>query len=88
LVGDPASIPVLSELLASPDAGNRVLATRCLQAVDRPGALPAVPALLPLLGDPDQGVREAAREALAAIDPDALAAYDRGHPGAAREGGD
>jgi HEAT repeat protein len=51
-------------------------------------AVPAAPALLRLLADPDKDVRRVARWALESTHPEALAAHDRDHPGAGREGGE
>jgi HEAT repeat protein len=81
----PDVVPTLVVLLGSRNDFQRAV------AADRLGELgararPGVPALLRRLGDPVSSVRGAARGALERIDPAALAAYDREHPGARRDG--
>jgi hypothetical protein len=86
LQGDPEAVPVLAELLRWPDPVVRLRAAGGLWWF-RGDARLATPALMAALGDPNDRVREAAREALRHTDPEALAAYDRDHPGAGPQGG-
>jgi HEAT repeat protein len=81
------AVPWLVELLALPDPEDRELGATHL-ALMGAKAREAVPALLPLTRDPEARVAEEARRAVYAIDPDALWAYDRGHPGAGPGGGE
>jgi hypothetical protein len=87
LRGDPAAVPVLVELARRPQAEVRITAARGLAHVG-PAARGTVPHLLARLADPDGMTHLAVREALQEIDPASLAAYDREHTGAGREGGE
>jgi hypothetical protein len=66
--------------LGRPDEGAQQFARRLAEAGSWGGRRPAAPA-----GGSGVCVRP---RALLALDPTALAAYDRDHPAAAREGGD
>jgi hypothetical protein len=57
LVGDPAAVPVLVELLGSREPQVRLIAAQGLWMIGEQ-ALPAVPALLRRLDDKDEAVRE------------------------------
>jgi hypothetical protein len=79
LLGDPAAVPVLVELLRCPDPVARERAADGLGCCGG-DARESSHALVAALRDGDRRVRGAARGALKRIDPDALAAYDREHP--------
>jgi HEAT repeat protein len=66
LKGDPAAVPVLTDLLRYPDVAERARATLGISRVGPP-AKPAVPALLDALGDDSQQVRSYAAGALVLI---------------------
>src|SRR5262245_3444887 len=85
--GDPAAVPVLTDLLQHQEAQVREAAVMGLWKLG-PAGRPAVPALLATLADPCFEVRSAALVALERIDPAALAAHEREHPAAGREGGE
>jgi hypothetical protein len=68
--GDPVAVPVLVELLRSPDATARWAAADGLERVG-PGARAAVPGLLEARDDPDWAVAFAACKALQRIEPGA-----------------
>jgi hypothetical protein len=72
LGGDPAAVPVLTELLGREDEGVRVTAAQGLRAVG-PAAKDAAPALARGLSDTEE-VQEKSFQALAAIGPAAGAA--------------
>ena len=76
LQGDPAAVPVLVELLRSPDGQSQMAGAYGLSRVGS-AAREAVPDLLTAFEA--DGSFDAARLAVARIDPDALAAYDRDH---------
>jgi hypothetical protein len=84
----PGACPVLLRLLRSPHAPVRRYAAYCLGDQRPPDPQAARLGLWEALGDPDPTTRRIARLAWKDIDPDALAAYDREHPGARREGGE
>ena len=68
--------------LGRPDEEAQRFARRLADASSWGGGRPAAPA-----GGPGVCVRPRARHAWEIHDPEALAAYDRDHPGAGREGG-
>jgi hypothetical protein len=69
--------------LGRPDEEAQRFARRLAEAGSWGGRRPAAPA-----GGPGVCVRPRARHAWEILDPAALAAYDRGHPGAGRGGGE
>jgi HEAT repeats len=64
---DPASVPVLLDLLHDPDPEIRLIAIEALEKIG-PDARAAVPVLFELLDNEDQDVSEAAEDALFHID--------------------
>jgi hypothetical protein len=70
LCGLPEGLPVLIELLASPEPAARQLACRGLAALG-PSARPAEPALRQALSDEDEQVRQEARAAIQDLNQEA-----------------
>lgn len=70
LCGDPAAVPVLTELLTSRSPKTRLLAAEGLEVVGEPSR-GSTPALIRLLDDPDEEVRGQAEQTLFQVDPEA-----------------
>jgi hypothetical protein len=67
LQGDPTAVPVLAELLLSPNPHARLIAAEGLERIGE-AARPAVPALIRALDDEDSEVRQQVEQALFRID--------------------
>jgi hypothetical protein len=70
LKGDPAALPVLTELLESTDSQVRLMAAEGLEQLGEK-ARPAIPALLRAIHDEDETVREQAEQTLYCVDREA-----------------